>query len=209
MMDTLAIGIVLGLSAGLTPGPLLTLVISQTLRHDVKEGFKVALAPLLTDLPIILVTLYLFMRLARYELVLGIISFLGSFFVLYLSYETFRTTPLEIELPTKDPQSLQRGAMINVLNPHPYLFWCSIGAPIMVKAQQEAIFGAMAFIAGFYFFLLGAKVFTAMVVSRSKAFLTGKPYLFTMRVLAAALFLFAILLFRDGLTLTGLIERAP
>ncbi|MDY6953588.1 MAG: LysE family translocator, partial [Thermodesulfobacteriota bacterium] len=55
-MDTLAIGIVLGLSAGFAPGPLLALVISQTLRHNAVEGLKVALAPLVTDLPIILIT---------------------------------------------------------------------------------------------------------------------------------------------------------
>ena len=37
-------GFILGLS-GLIPGPLLTLVISETLKHGVKEGIKVAASP--------------------------------------------------------------------------------------------------------------------------------------------------------------------
>ncbi|MDY6987353.1 MAG: LysE family transporter [Thermodesulfobacteriota bacterium] len=205
MMDTLAIGIVLGLSAGLAPGPLLALVISQTLRHNVKEGLKVALAPLITDLPIILVTLYVFMRLAQFELVLGIISFIGGFFILYLSYESLQTKPLEIGLEPTAPKSLRKGALVNALNPHPYLFWCSVGAPTMVKAQQETSFGATAFVVGFYLFLVGAKVATALLVSRSRTFLAGNVYIYTMRLLGVLLFVFAMLLFRDGLKLTGMI----
>jgi len=56
MLNFLTIGTLLGLSAGLAPGPLLTLVISETLQHDIKSGVKVALAPFITDLPIIILT---------------------------------------------------------------------------------------------------------------------------------------------------------
>ena len=57
MTASLLTGVIFGLSAGFAPGPLLTLVITQTLKHNIKEGVKVALAPLLTDLPIILAAL--------------------------------------------------------------------------------------------------------------------------------------------------------
>ena len=52
MFSALTAGILLGLSAGFAPGPLLTLVIAQTLKHNVREGIKVALAPLISDFPI-------------------------------------------------------------------------------------------------------------------------------------------------------------
>ena len=189
----------------MTPGPLLALVISQTLKHNVAEGLKVALAPLLTDLPIILITLYLFIQLAHFHLILGIISLLGCLFILHLSYQSLQTKPLEMRPKATDPKSLRKGALVNALNPHPYLFWCSVGAPTMVKAQQESSFGAMAFLAGFYLFLVGAKVGTALVVSRSRTFFAGRTYLFTMRILGVLLFVFAMLLFRDGLRLTGML----
>ena len=47
MINFLTIGTILGLSAGFAPGPLLALVISETLQHDIKSGVKVALAPII------------------------------------------------------------------------------------------------------------------------------------------------------------------
>lgn len=57
MIELLIAGITLGLYSDLSPGPLQILVVSQTLKHDYNEGVKVAFAPLITDLPIILITL--------------------------------------------------------------------------------------------------------------------------------------------------------
>ncbi|UCD33501.1 MAG: hypothetical protein JSV38_06465 [Desulfobacterales bacterium] len=54
MSSALWVGVMFGLSAGFAPGPLLTLVITQTLRHGIKEGILTASAPVLTDAPIIL-----------------------------------------------------------------------------------------------------------------------------------------------------------
>jgi threonine/homoserine/homoserine lactone efflux protein len=206
MTDMLAIGILLGASAGLTPGPLLTLVLSQTLKYGTREGLKVALVPLLTDLPIIVISLLMLTQLARFNLILGILSFIGSLFIGYLSYELFQTKPLQVEAKTGEARSLKKGALANALNPHPYLFWCSVGAPIMVKAQQENSLNAVAFLAGFYALLIGAKVLMALIASKSRTLLAGNVYLNTMRTLGVLLFFFALLLFRDGLRLTGIIE---
>jgi threonine/homoserine/homoserine lactone efflux protein len=57
MITALASGAFLGLSCGLAPGPLLALVVAQTLRHGPREGCKIALTPLVTDAPIIVVAL--------------------------------------------------------------------------------------------------------------------------------------------------------
>jgi len=204
MIDTWLLGLVLGLSAGLAPGPLLAFVISQTLKYNVKEGLKVALAPLITDLPIILVTLFLLTKLSNFKMALGMISFLGGAFILYLSYESVQTKPLAVTDQETKAHSLKKGALVNALNPHPYLFWFSVGAPTMLKAQAESNLGAVAFVTSFYICLVGSKICLALVVGKSRAFLEGRMYVYTMRVLGVLLFLFALLLFRDGLRLIGL-----
>jgi len=204
MIDTLVLGIVLGLSAGLAPGPLLAFVISQTLKYNIREGLKVALAPLITDLPIILITLFLLAKLSNFKMVLGVISFLGGAFILYLSYETIQTKPLQVAYQDAKPQSLKKGAMVNALNPHPYLFWFSVGSPTMLKAQTASSLGATAFVTSFYLCLVGSKIFLAVVVGKSRTFLEGRIYVYTMRVLGVLLFVFALLLFRDGLRLIGM-----
>ncbi len=204
MVDTLALGVVLGLSAGLAPGPLLAFVISQTLRYGTKEGLKVALVPLITDLPIILVTLLLLSKLTDFKAALGFISFLGGAFILYLSYESIMTQPLQPAFAHAEPGSLKKGAIINALNPHPYLFWFSVGTPTMFKAQQESSLGALVFVTSFYLFLVGSKVLLALAVGKSRSLLGGRTYVWAMRVLGVLLFVFALLLFRDGLRLLGI-----
>jgi threonine/homoserine/homoserine lactone efflux protein len=74
----------LGLSGGLSPGPLLTLVVTESLRHGVKEGIKVSIAPLFTDFPIVLVTIYILSRLSDIQPVIGAISLLGAAFLIFL-----------------------------------------------------------------------------------------------------------------------------
>ena len=205
MLYFLILGTILGLSAGFVPGPLLTLVIAETLRHNFRAGLKVALAPLITDLPIILVALFLLSRIAGFESVLGIISIIGGGFILYMGYEGLRTSGQELDLRETKPKSLTKGILANALNPHPYLFWISVGAPTVVKAIEESVLAGVIFLGSFYVLLVGSKIGLALLASRSKAFLVGNTYIYAVRGLGFALCLLSILLFRDGLRLLNFI----
>jgi threonine/homoserine/homoserine lactone efflux protein len=79
-------GMILGLTAGMSPGPLLALVISQTLSYGKKEGTKVALAPLITDTPIIFATFLVGARFAGDSPVLGLLSLAGTVYIGYLAW---------------------------------------------------------------------------------------------------------------------------
>jgi threonine/homoserine/homoserine lactone efflux protein len=206
MLASLIAGTVLGLSAGLSPGPLMSFLISQTLKHGVKEGVKVAFAPFISDVPIILIATFVLTRLAAFRAVLGLISLLGGLFVSYLAYESFRTSRLDTSIEDAVPQSLSKGAIVNALNPHPYLFWLSVGAPMIIKAWAASPLTAAAFVMGFYACLTGAKIGLAVLVGKSRQLLMGRAYGYLMRVLGVLLAIFAFLLFRDGLGLLGLLR---
>jgi threonine/homoserine/homoserine lactone efflux protein len=128
---------------------------------------------------------------------------MGGLFVMYLAHESFQTRRLGINVRDVEPRSLRKAVGVNALNPNPYLFWFSLGAPTIVKAWRENPFMAVAFITAFYVCLVGSKVFVAVLVSRSRQFFIGKTYMYFMRTLGALLFLFALLLFRDGINLLG------
>jgi len=206
MMYFVTVGTVLGFSAGFAPGPLLTLVISETLQHDVKSGVKVALAPIITDLPIIIVTLFVLSKLSNFHNILGVISLAGGFVILTIGYESIRTKGIELSIREAKPKSLTKGVLANALNPHPYLFWFSVGAPIMTKAMSLNISALLAFIISFYSFLVGSKILLAIVTGKSKSFLSGKVYIYTMRFLGLVLGVLAFALFHDGLKLLGIIK---
>lgn len=198
-------GVVFGLSGGLTPGPLLTLVISETLKHDVKEGIKVAIAPLLTDLPIVLITIVVLSRLENILPLLGAVSLLGSAFLTYLAYESISFKGVDIDLEQERPQSMRKGVIVNFLNPSPYMFWFTIGAPLVLKALNIGVFSAFLFVFGFYVFLVGSKVVVAVVVGKSRFFLKSRNYIYTVRFLGIILLVFAGLFLKDSLELFGVI----
>jgi threonine/homoserine/homoserine lactone efflux protein len=201
MLEYLSAGTLLGLASGFAPGPLLVLVVAETLRHDLRAGIKVAIAPLITDVPIIVISLLVLSRLAHFRSILGGISILGGLFILYLGYESIKTKGLDFKLPPTISKSFKKGVITNALNPHPYIFYVTVGAPIIFKAIKQNFALAFLFIGSFLIFLVGSKVILAMVVERSRAFLKGPVYIWLMRILGAFLLFFSIMLFRDGLRL--------
>ncbi|MCK9151394.1 LysE family translocator [Methanobacterium alcaliphilum] len=201
MIELLLAGITLGLYAGFSPGPLLVLVISQTIKHGYKEGFKVAFAPIISDIPIIIICLLFLSLISGYDLVLGIISLIGGVYLGYLSYECFKTKGTMTEAPSKQPKSLQKGVILNLLNPSPYIFWITIGGPIIIPAYNNNPLSLLLFIAGFYSFLVGSKIVLSYAVGKSRDFLTGTLYLHIMRVLGGVLVIFSLYFLKQGIQL--------
>jgi threonine/homoserine/homoserine lactone efflux protein len=207
MTDFITLGIVLGLSAGFAPGPLLTLVISETLQHDIRSGVRVALSPIFTDLPIIILTLSVLAQFSDFHNILGIISLIGGAVILFMGYESMNPkSPAESDFSETEPKPLIKGILVNALSPHPYLFWFSIGGPIMSRAANLNIVAPIAFIGSFYVLLVGSKILLAVFVGRSKSFLNGTLYIYIMRFLGLVLCILSLALFRDGLKLLGILN---
>ena len=200
----LTMGAVFGLTAGISPGPLLTLVISETLRHNKTEGVKIAIAPLITDIPIVLLTIFILSKMASFDMVIGIISILGGIFIAYLGYDSIRSKGIEIEIQNLKLKSIRKGIIVNILSPHPYIFWLMVGAPITIRAYQASPAAAFAFIIAFYVLLVGSKISIALVVDRSRAFLKNKVFIWTLRILGLVLLILAILLIKEGISYLGL-----
>jgi threonine/homoserine/homoserine lactone efflux protein len=203
-LSFLATAFVLGLSGGLSPGPLLMLVISESLRHGVKEGIKVSVAPLFTDFPIILATIYVLSRLSDIQPVIGAISLLGAAFLAFLGYESLSFKGVDIDLAQIKPQSIKKGIAANFLNPSPYIFWFSIGAPIVLKAYNTNVLSAILFVLFFYAPLVGSKILIAVVIGKSRRFLKSGHYVYTIRFLGIILLMFAWLFVKDGLNSLGI-----
>jgi len=205
MIAFLSAGALLGVSAGFSPGPLFALVLSQTLRHGIKEGCKVALSPLVTDLPLIILSTLLLRQLVDFKPLLGCVSLLGALFLMQMAYGTFRCGLSGPAFEGSTPQSLGRGILVNLLSPHPYLFWLSVGAPTILKGMSGGNpLAAPAFVVGFLGCLVGAKILLAVLVGKSRRFMAGRVYLSIMRALGLLLLLFSFLLIKEACSLLGI-----
>lgn len=197
-------GLVLGLSAGVAPGPLLALVMGQTLAHGLRGGLKVAAAPLLTDVPIIILATWLLGMAA--QPLLGALSMVGAVVVALLARESFAVRGLPGAPGATGPdRSLAKGVATNLLNPHPYLFWITVGSPMLIRSWDTGPAAPAAFLIGFYLCLVGSKAVIALLAAGTRNRLTNPGFVWTNRFLGAALLVFALVLARDGLRLLGLI----
>ncbi len=201
-----ATGIIVGAAAGIAPGPLMALLVVQTLRNGASEGVKIALAPLITDLPIISASLFLMTYLMGNLWPIGLVSLIGSGYLGYLSWECITIQAPHFNTNAKDTGTLKKGVLVNLLNPHPYLFWLTVGAPLLLKLWNTLPWTSAGWLVGFYFALVGTKIVIALMVGQTKGWLNNKSYVWFNRLLGALLGVFAMAIARDGLRLIGIIE---
>ncbi len=186
------IGLTFGLAGGLSPGPITALVVSQTLRFGRIEGYKVATVPIITDGPLLFAGLYFLHATSEFEVVTAAISLSGSVVLVWLAIDTFRAYALPIDDAGGDAGSFRKAIAANLANPHPYVFWLTIGAPTAAKALSDSGSALVAFVAGFGVAIVGAKVVIAFGIDQFREHFEGAFYRWTMKTLGVALGLLAI-----------------
>jgi len=200
-------GLLLGAPSGFAPGPMLLLIISETLRHGKRAGAKVACIPLLTDAPIVLVSSLLFTQISNMNMLLGGISIVGSIFLLNLGIKSIRTANSEFQDCTPRPLPLKKIMIANLVNPNPYLFWFTVGAPLMVRSFENNWSTGVSFLLSFYLGLVGVKLILAIAAGKSRDFLQGLLYRRTMQLLSLMLIGFAVYLMLEGIVFLGLLQN--
>ena len=175
---SLLAGLLLGLAGGLSPGPLTALVLGESLRGGKKAGLRVAVAPLVTDGPLILLALWVGEFQGPRRIALGLA---GAGMLLYLAWGMWRSKPPEPGESSADG-ALRRAVLTNLLNPHPYLFWLAVGGPMLSTTPSK-----MGFLIGFFGALVGSKALLALLADRARAWMSTRGYVWTLRALALAL----------------------
>ena len=134
-----------------------------------------------------------------------IISFIGAGYLVYLGWESVRFKGIELTSHKIQPRSIRKGIFANVFNPNPYVFWVSVGAPLILKASASSVLTPYLFIIPMYTCLVGTKIVTAILLGKSKQFLKTKNYIYILRGLGLLLFLFAAYFYRDAFGFFGII----
>ncbi|MEV5407609.1 LysE family transporter [Thermopolyspora sp. NPDC052614] len=178
-MRELLLGISLGFGAGLSPGPLLSLVIAASLRGGFAAGLRIACVPLLSDLPVVLLTTTAVGALPA--AFVAALSLAGGLYVVHLGVSTIRDArqaerPAGGGEPPSGARELLHGVVINMLNPHAWLFWIAVGAPAFVAAWGRTPAIALAFLFGFYLVLVGSKAVLAGLIGAGRHRLGRRAY---------------------------------
>lgn len=193
MIDAIATGFALGLGSGVAPGPLTGLTISTTMRLGIGAGLRIAVAPLISDTIIIVLSLTLVSQLP--QTAISILGVIGAVVVAFFGVEILisaRKAQTPAAGTAKVPHRLDRfpvvlqGAAINFLNPAPWIFWVTAGSTLLVGFWRESPISAVAFTIVFYVLLVGVKIAIVMSLGATRHKMSTRTYrgiLFTSGIL--------------------------
>jgi len=145
-------GIGYGFAAAVQPGPFQAYLVSQTLTRGWRRALPVALAPLVSDGPIVALVLLVLIRIPM--AVQRFLYLAGGLFVLYLGWNAFRAwRDFDVAAPAavqSDRRNVLDAALVNALNPGPYLYWSLVAGPIFLAGWRETPATGIGFLVGFY-----------------------------------------------------------
>jgi threonine/homoserine/homoserine lactone efflux protein len=185
--------------AGFAPGPVSTLLMTESLRHGRRAGIRIAFVPVLTDLPVVAVAIPLLYYLTfSAATAVGIFSMTGSFFLAYLGYESLSVTRSQFERGEVPKVSLIRAVGINFFNPNLYIYWIAVCGPICVTALHLGFGTLFLFLISFYISITSVKIGVALTVGSVRRKLNLTVIIWINRLLGAVMILFAALFFYQG-----------
>jgi threonine/homoserine/homoserine lactone efflux protein len=151
MSTYLIFGMTYAFACAVQPGPFLAYLIAQALAHGWRRTLPAAFAPLLSDGPVILLTLLVLTQIPVW-LAPGL-RLAGGCFLLYLAYgawQSWRKYPQRLTEASSGRQGLLKAVTVNLLNPGPYLGWSLVMGPLLLKGWRETPVHGIALLGSFY-----------------------------------------------------------
>lgn len=150
-------GLGYGLAAAAQPGPFLTYALSQSLKRGWRRALPIALAPLISDGPIILLVLLALSQVPAW--LQRLLYFAGGLFILYLAWGIYRSwrdyAPWAASQAPASEDSLLKAGLMNALSPGPYLYWSLVTGPILLAGWRESPALGLGLLLGFYVSMVG------------------------------------------------------
>lgn len=149
------------LSLAVTPllsfGPFKIFVLSQALQNGWRRTLRLALTPLVADIPVIITVWLLLNQLP--EEAIHVLQVAGGIFFIYLATVLFRkarVARVSAETLSDAPDHSFRQAVISIwITPQVYISWAVIGVPALLSYSEQSVWQALAFLVFFYLIWVG------------------------------------------------------
>ena len=151
MINYFIFGLTYSFACVVQPGPFQAFLFSQSLTNGWRKTIPLVFAPLMSDLPVIILVLLVLTNVPKE--VLMILQCVGGVFLLYLAYNAYkswRTFDPDQSQNVSAKSSLFKAVLVNLFNPNPYLGWSLVMGPILIKGWNENPANGIVLLTGFY-----------------------------------------------------------
>lgn len=156
MIDAILTAMVLGFFAGAVPGPYTTVVASTALERGFRPALRLALVPIVTDFPPMIIMSMILDRV-NFE-VLTVVGMVGGllFAILGFRFIVRQGAGFEDRMPeVKEGRAFWTLASAGLLSPAPWIFWLVAASPLLLRQWNQYWLDGVVFAFVLFLMLIG------------------------------------------------------
>ena len=209
----------IGFTGAMMPGPVTTLIVTETARRGFIAGPLITIGHALLELAMVVALVFGLGDLLKQNAVAGTIGLLGGLFLLWMGFSigrdawrgnvSFSTTRPSTPLRSAQDDArvsgnpILAGILTSVANPYWILWWATVGAAYLITFRAFGVAGIVAFYVGHTLADWVWNNVVAFVVATGRRVMTDRVYRGILIVCGAFLFALSFYFLDTGLNLLG------
>lgn len=170
MLQYIILGITFAFAAAVQPGPLQAYLINKAVTDGWRRTIIASFSPVISDGPIIIIVLFVLVNMP--QILIHILQVVGGIFLIYLAagaYKTYKNYNTSINTNGVQPkkETLLKAALVNFLNPNPYLGWSLVMGPLLIKGWKESPINGIALLVSFYLTIIVSLAATIIIFAKA------------------------------------------
>jgi threonine/homoserine/homoserine lactone efflux protein len=193
ILSTLALGLLIGFTGALAPGPTLVATINASLAGNWTAGLKVSLGHIVIETAIFfLIILGLASVASPYTTLIAVVGGIALIVFGVLTLLGSRTATLSAPPAQQGSGPYMAGLVTSAANPYFWIWWLSVGSALLIQSLEGGLLFAAVFMIGHW----GADTiwytFVSTSIAKGKSLLSDRAYHGVMAACGVFLVLFGL-----------------
>jgi len=171
LYPNLLLALTYAFAAAVQPGPFQAFIVSQALGKGWRGAWPAALAPLISDVPVIVIVLLALSRVS--ETMISGLRLGGGVLLLFLAWGSYRSWRDDREEATADAKpegtTLLKAVFVNLLGPGPWLGWSLIMGPLLLDSWRRSRVEGVLLVLVFYVTMVASLIGIILLFSGARS----------------------------------------
>ncbi len=204
LVGACALGAGFGFFGAVSPGPLQTIIVSETLANGAKSAWRAAFAPVCTDPFALALALFVVSNVS--DGALACVAFAGAALLFRIAWAEFRATEADFDFSRKPRRPFYSIVALNFLNPNLWIYSFTVNALNVANFQRDFGWGvAAAYLATFFVTITVCNLAIVGLVAALKSLFTARWLVYVNRALSVFLVFVALKFVGQGVAALGFI----
>ncbi|MBP7120142.1 MAG: LysE family translocator [Methanolinea sp.] len=195
MIQTFLLGVLIGLTGALVPGPTLVATINASVRGGWATGLRISAGHALVEACLFVLIIIGIGSVGKVQDYSTGIAVVGGIALLVFGILTIRSSGV-IDMEGKAQSAVANpylaGFLTSVANPYFWMWWLTVGSALLLTAAQNAFYFAVAFLIGHWSADFGWYTVVSASVHQGKKILDERAYTWILRGCGVFLMIFGL-----------------